>query len=76
MPVFSLIGMNSFGGTRPRCGWFQRTSAFKSDERRRVKTDYRLVVKFEFVPFDRESKVGLELQPRDRPICIFWSKIT
>ena len=26
-PVSSAIGMNAAGGTRPRVGWFQRTSA-------------------------------------------------
>ena len=26
-PVCSAIGMNSAGGTMPRIGWFQRTSA-------------------------------------------------
>ena len=28
-PVSSATGMKTFGGTKPRCGWFQRISASK-----------------------------------------------
>ena len=67
-PVSSATRMNSPGGTRPRSGWCQRTSASTPDRSLVAELDLRLVVQLELVAGEREAQVALErlarLQPR------------
>ena len=67
-PISSASGMNSAGDTRPRSGWFQRSSASKPVMLVGPQVDERLVVQLELAVGERLAQVELEraarLQPR------------
>ena len=56
-PVSSASAMNSAGGSSPRSGWFQRTSASKPMTRPVAQLDDRLVVQHELVAVERAVQV-------------------
>ena len=59
-PVSSASGMNDPGGTRPRSGCSQRTSASKPSMRASAERDQRLVVQAQLVALDAAAQRGLE----------------
>ena len=66
-PVSSASGMNSIGGTSPRSGWRQRTSASKPTIRLGRELDDRLVVELELLLLDRRPELRLHLEAAPRP---------
>ena len=65
-PVSSASGMNDSGGTRPRVGCCQRTSASSPTIRLGREVDDRLVVEPQLVALERAAEVVLELDPLHR----------
>ena len=65
-PVSSASGMNDSGGTRPRTGCCQRTSASKPTIRSVVEVDQRLVVDAQLAALDRAPEVVLHVDPVHR----------
>ena len=60
---------NSSGGTRPRSGWCQRSSASNPIVRSSLEIDQRLVVQLELVALDRMAQVALDRHPLDEPVA-------
>ena len=59
-PVSSATGMKTFGGTMPRCGWFQRISASKPTSFWRLRVDQRLEDEVELLGGDGGAEVAFE----------------
>ena len=66
-PVYSATGMNSSGGTSPRSGSSQRTSASTPATRAGVlEVEHRLVVQDELLALDRAAQPRGDEQPLER----------
>ena len=63
MPMSSATGMKVLGGTSPRCGWFQRSSASNPTSIWLLALIKRLVDQVELAGRDRGAEVGLEPDP-------------
>ena len=59
-PLSSATGMKTLGGTKPRCGWFQRISASKPISFWVLALTKRLEDQVELLGGDRLAQVGLE----------------
>ena len=59
-PVSSATGMNTDGGTLPRTGWVQRSSASQVVTRPVLQVDQRLIIQFELLRGQCVAQVELE----------------
>ena len=64
-PFSSAIGMKSFGGTSPRVGCCQRTSASSDTTRFSASETIGWYCDDELVVLQRAAQIGLELEPGD-----------
>ena len=62
-PASSASAMNSSGGTKPRRGWIQRTSASTEPISPVDEVDLRLVVELELALLDRDPQLLDQLHP-------------
>ena len=61
-PFCSASGMNSSGGTKPRCGCRQRSNASTASTRRSLSGQPRLIVQRELPAFQRLAQIRLHRQ--------------
>ena len=59
-PLSSATGMKTFGGTKPRCGWFQRISASKPTSFWVLALTSGWIDEVELLGGDRAAEVGLQ----------------